>query len=70
VYRLLGVLDPRNFILHLQLASLELDQFKVIGREMLLGLSDLMIEGLMALLEFSKIRLDGHVGYLLRQICA
>jgi hypothetical protein len=57
--------EARDLVLHLQLAALEFNQFEVIGRVMLLGLSDLVIEGLMLLFESSKIRLDGHLGYLL-----
>jgi hypothetical protein len=53
-------LDPRDFILHLQLAALEFGQFEIVHGVVLLGLGDFMVEGLMALLELGKIRLCGH----------
>jgi hypothetical protein len=62
--------DPRDCILHLQLAALELCQFEIICGVVLLGLGNFVVQGLVALLELCKVRLDGHVGYLLRQISA
>jgi hypothetical protein len=59
------ILDARDFVLHLQLATLEFSEFQVIDPVMLLSLCDLVIEGLMLLFERGKIRLDGHRGYLL-----
>jgi hypothetical protein len=53
-------LDPRDFILHLQLAALEFGQFEIVNAVMLLRLGNFVVEGLVALLELGKIRLDGH----------
>jgi hypothetical protein len=53
-------LDPRDFILHLQLAALEFGQLQIVYAVMLLCLGDFVVEGLVALLELGKIRLDGH----------
>ncbi len=57
--------EALDLVLHMQFAALEFSQFEVVGRVMLLSFGNLVIEGLMLLFERSKIRLDGHLGYLL-----
>ncbi len=58
-------LEARDFVLHLQLAALEFNQLEIISCVMLLRLGNFVVEGLVLLFKCSKIRLDGHMGYLL-----
>jgi hypothetical protein len=59
-----------DLVLHLQLATLEFRDPKVVDRRMLQRLGDLAVEGLVPPQQFRKVRLNGHVGDLQCQIGA
>ena len=56
-------LHPRDFILHLQLATLQLDDLAIVGRRMREGIGDLFLKLPMAGLELHKMLLNGHGGF-------
>ena len=54
------VLHPRDPILHLQLATLQLGDLGIVARPMRERISDLLLKGPMLGLEFDKVLLRGH----------
>ena len=64
------VLKARDFVLHLQLAALQIGDREIVGRRMSDGLGDFVFEGLMLPFQLRKMRLNRHVFCLLCQISA
>jgi len=56
-------LHPGDFILHLQLATLQLSDFGVVSRRMREGIGDRFLKLAMASLEFYKVLLNRHGGF-------
>ena len=52
--------QTRNFVLQVQLAALELHDFQVVDRGMLLSFGQFGFKALVPQLEFRKMRLQGH----------
>ena len=59
--------DTLDLVLHLQLSTLQLHNPKVIGRRVRHRVRDFRLQRLMAPFKFRKMRLDGHMEWLLRQ---
>src|SRR5262249_43486516 len=55
-------LQARDFVLHQQLATLQLDDLKIVDRRMRAGFGNFRFQGLVPSLELRKMRLYGHVG--------
>jgi hypothetical protein len=55
-----SVAQTRDLVLQMQLAALELYDFQVVDRGMLLSLGKLGFEGSVPQLKFRKMRLQGH----------
>jgi hypothetical protein len=49
-----------DFVLEVQLATLDFQDFQIIDREMLLSLGKLRLQRFMPQFKFHKMRLDGH----------
>jgi hypothetical protein len=49
-----------DFVLQVQLATLDFQYFEIIDREMLLSLGKLRFQRLMPQFKFHKMRMDGH----------
>jgi hypothetical protein len=52
--------QTRDLVLQVQLAALDLYEFQVVDRGMLLSFGKFGFQGLMPQLEFRKVRLQGH----------
>jgi hypothetical protein len=64
-----GVLpQPRDFVFHQQLATLQLYDFQPVRRRVRHGFIDFLFECLVPLFEFRKVRLHGHMACLLCQL--
>src|SRR6187402_605224 len=63
----MGLADPDtlDLVLDEQLATLQFSELQVVCRRMCHGLGDLVFESPMLPLQFRKMRLDGHVEWLL-----
>jgi len=59
-----------DFVLHMQLATLQRDYLEIVNRQMVAGFLELVLEGLMLFNKILKMRLDGHFSCLLSQISA
>ena len=59
------VFQAGDFVLHMQLATLQLRELQAIRRRMRERLVELIFEGPMPLFEFRKMRFDRHVACLL-----
>src|SRR6266446_676345 len=55
-------LQARDFVLHQQLAALQLHDLKIVYRRMRAGFGDFRFQGPVPVLELRKVRLYGHVG--------
>jgi len=55
-------LQPRDFVLHQQLATLQLYDLEIVDRRMRSGLVEFSFQGPMPSFQFRKMRLYGHVG--------
>src|SRR6516164_2269494 len=55
-------LQARDFVLHQQLATLQLNDLKIVDRRMRAGFGNFRFQGLVPSLELRKMRLYGHVG--------
>jgi hypothetical protein len=62
-----AVAQPLDFVLHLQLFTLELHDFQIIDRGVRQAFIDFLVERLMLLFEFRKVRLHRHAACLLNQ---
>ena len=62
--------EPCDFVLHQQLAALELGDLEIVGRRMGERLGEFRLECPVPFLQFRKMRLDGHVRVLLGQIAS
>jgi hypothetical protein len=54
------VAQTRDLVLQVQLAALELYDFQVVDRGMLLGFGEFGFESLVTKFKFRKMRLQGH----------
>src|SRR5215831_13396248 len=57
--------QARHFVLHLQLAALQLGYLEIVSRGMRERFVEFFFERSVPFLELRKMRLDGHVGDLL-----
>src|SRR5262249_44270082 len=55
-------LQARDFVLHQQLATLQLNDLKIVDRRMRAGFGNFSFQGPVPSLELRKVRLYGHVG--------
>src|SRR5258708_5180908 len=55
-------LQARDFVLHQQLAALQLDDLKIVDRRMRAGFGNFRFQRLVPSLKLRKVRLYGHVG--------
>jgi hypothetical protein len=60
-----GAAQTLDFVLEVQLATLEFQDGQIVGRGMLLSLCELALQGPVPELKFRKMRLYGHRGSLL-----
>ena len=63
--RLVLNLDPRDLVLHQQLAAFQFGDLEVISRRVAHGLLEFLFKALMPLFELRKMRLYGHGSCLL-----
>ena len=64
------VLEPRDLVLHEQLAALELGDLEIVGRRMRKRFGDLRLERPVPFLQFRKLHLSGHGRVLLVRLRA
>ena len=63
-------LEPRDLVLHEQLAALEFGDLEIVGRRMRERFGEFRLECPVPFLQFHKMRLHGHVRVLLVRLPA